>query len=293
LIEFTDAISVDQRRFADFQELERWNRELQETQLQLIESEKMASLGQLVAGVAHELNTPMGAIHSSTQSAKTSLERIARVIESGDPLKSDELTRIASTTRTLLEMNSVNEVAGPRIIHIVSNLRKFFRLDESEWKESDLHECLEETLSLVGYQTKGRIEIVRSYQDVPAVGCFPGQLNQVCRDLIVNAIQTIEVNGQIVIETSRRGNEVTMRARVARNRPPSLQATRVTAIRAAPTKSRPTSTSASTEIPSVSCGVSTTPSASRSGFAPSNSLSSTTSFSSRSCSTPSATFVRE
>ena len=79
----------------------------------------------------------------------------------------------------------------------------------------------------------------------------------------------------------------------ARNRPPSLQPTRVTAIRAAPTESRPTSTSASTASPSVSCGVSTTPSARRSGFAPSNSSSATTSFSSRSCSTLSATSVRE
>ena len=211
LIEFADAISVAYRRFADFHELERRNKELQETQLQLIQSEKMASLGQLVAGVAHELNTPMGAIHSNTQTAKTSLKRIARVIESGDPLQSDELTRIASMARTLLEMNSVNDVAGRRIIHIVSNLRKFARLDESEWKKADLHEGLDETLALVEYQTKGRIEIVRSYQDVPAVGCFPGQLNQVFMNLIVNAIQAIEANGKIVIETSRRGNEVLVR----------------------------------------------------------------------------------
>ena len=209
LTEFADAISVAYQRFVDFRNLENRTRELQETQIQLIQSEKMAALGQLVAGVAHELNTPMGAIHSNTQSQRKALERLMDAHGGGASGPSEQ----AATLEKLLDMNAVNDTASRRIIEIVSNLRKFARLDESEWKQADLREGLEEALALVEHQTRGRIRVVRSYGEVPLVGCYPGQLNQVFMNLLVNAIQAIEGEGRIDVECLREGDSVLVRVR--------------------------------------------------------------------------------
>jgi len=205
LTEFADAISVAYRRFVDFHEI-------QEAQLQLIQSEKMASLGQLVAGVAHELNTPLGAIHSNTQTEQKTLERMLDILDRGSTPTDEDLAAASHAVAVLRDLNAVNEVASRRIIDIVANLRKFARLDESEWKSTDLREGLDETLALLEHQTRGRVEIERSYgRDVPVVNCYAGQLNQVFMNLIVNAIQSIEGKGRIHIETSRRGDDVLVR----------------------------------------------------------------------------------
>jgi signal transduction histidine kinase len=94
---------------------------------------------------------------------------------------------------------------------IVGNLRKFARLDESEWKSADVREGLDETLALVEHQTKTRIEIKKSYGDVPRVNCYAGPLNQVFMNLIVNAIQAIDGEGSIRIETRLENDEVIVR----------------------------------------------------------------------------------
>jgi signal transduction histidine kinase len=206
LTEFADAISVAYQRFVDVQSLEKRTQELQDTQLQLIQSEKMASLGQLVAGVAHELNSPMGAIYSNNQSAGRALARLLSEL----PERPSELS---ATMKQLQDMNAVNETACRRIIEIVSNLRKFARLDESEWKRVDLREGIDETLALVEHQTRDRIEIVRAYEELPAVACFPGQLNQVFMNLVVNAIQAIEGRGRIEIAASHENDRVVVRFR--------------------------------------------------------------------------------
>ncbi|HXV64993.1 MAG TPA: HAMP domain-containing sensor histidine kinase [Vicinamibacteria bacterium] len=207
LQEFADAISVAYQRFVDFQKLERQTRELRETQTQLIQSEKMAALGQLVAGVAHELNTPIGAILSNTQSERTAFEDLKRSLAA----KGETDATSARTMERIREMNLLTEAASRRIVGIVSNLRKFARLDESEWKLADVREGLDETLALVAHQTRGRIEIRKRYEDVPSVGCFPGQLNQVFMNLIVNGIQAIEDQGIIEVEAFRRRDAVLVR----------------------------------------------------------------------------------
>ncbi|MGH9318725.1 MAG: sensor histidine kinase [Vicinamibacteria bacterium] len=213
LTEFADAISVAYQRFVDFQILENRTRELQETQLQLIQSEKMAALGQLVAGVAHELNTPMGAVYSNTQSEKNALERLQARLAAPDGEAPAVLSELVSTIERLQTMNAVNDAACRRMIDIVANLRKFARLDESEWKRADLRDGLEETLALVEHQTRGRIEIVRAYEDVPSVACYPSQLNQVFMNLIVNAIHAIRGKGKIEVECRREGAAVVVRVR--------------------------------------------------------------------------------
>jgi signal transduction histidine kinase len=212
LTEFADAISVAYQRFVDFRNLENRTHELQEAQLQLIQSEKMAALGQLVAGVAHELNTPMGAIHSNNQSQRKALERL---IEELDRDEGGELgtSEHAATLHKLRDMNVVNDAASRRIIEIVSNLRRFARLDESDWKQADLRNGLDETIALVEHQTRGRIEIVRSYDDIPLVGCYPGQLNQVFMNLMVNAIQAIEGEGRIEVACFQEASAVVVQVR--------------------------------------------------------------------------------
>ena len=214
LMEFADAISAAFQRFADFRELEHRNRMLQETQVQLIQSEKMASLGQLVAGVAHELNTPIGAIQSNAQTERTHLERLASTLDDGGTELADDARESAGrTVRALLDLNGVTASASRRVAEIVGNLRKFARLDESEWKPADLHEGLEETLALVRHKTRDRITIERDYGDVPPVNCYAGQLNQVFMNLIVNGIQAIEGKGTIRIET--RADDESVRVRIS------------------------------------------------------------------------------
>ena len=203
LQEFAEAISVGYKRFLDFHELDRRHRELQETQLQLIQSEKMASLGQLVAGVAHELNTPMGAINSNAQVAERALEQVRSVMEGNEHSTQPARARIDKALAHLEEMNAVNRVACRRIIRIVDNLRSFARLDEAEWKRADLKKALEDTLEIIRPEFGDRVEVVRSYGDLPDVPCYPKQLNQAFLSLLMNAAQAIDGEGEVRIETSR------------------------------------------------------------------------------------------
>jgi len=175
--------------------------ELKAAQTQLIQSEKMAALGKLVAGVAHEINTPLGAMTSNTDVLDRGLRKLA-------PLIPAEGKALVTTLEPLLQTNAE---ACRRISAIVKNLKTFARLDEAEWKSADLREGLESTLALVHHLHKGRIDIVREYADVPRVECHPGQINQVFMNLLVNAIQAIEPGdgpGTIWIRLGRQGDRV-------------------------------------------------------------------------------------
>jgi len=160
---------------------------LKESEAQLVQSEKMSSLGQLVAGVAHEINTPLGAITSNVDVVLRGLGKIAPSVA---PPRAD-------TVRVLDDLLRTTAQACQRISAIVKNLKNFARLDEAEWKPADLREGMDSTLALVEHLHRGRIEIVREYGAVPLVACHPGQLNQVFMNLLVNAIQAIAERGTI------------------------------------------------------------------------------------------------
>jgi signal transduction histidine kinase len=177
-------------------------RELREKQAQLVQSEKMAALGNLVAGVAHEINTPLGALHSNNDVFVRSFDRIKSLLS--DPSVPQDLRENPDLEKLLDaidDLTTVNRTATRRIVSIVNSLRNFARLEEAEQKDADLHEGLESTLTLVHHQLKNRIKVVKKLGDIPDIRCYPNQLNQVFMNLLVNAVQAIDDRGTITVST--------------------------------------------------------------------------------------------
>ena len=177
------------------QELKAALKELKETQLQLINSEKMASLGQLIAGVAHEINTPIASIKSNNNIINKLILRI----------KDNEIVEI------LKEINGIDYEAIQRISNIVSSLKRFVRLDEAELQEADINKELDLTLELIRHETKNRIIIKKHYGKLPTIKCYPNMLNQVFTNILINACQAIEGEGQIDITTEYKSKNLTVR----------------------------------------------------------------------------------
>lgn len=167
------------------QELKKTLEELNETQLQLINSEKMASLGQLIAGVAHEINTPVAAIKSNN-------EIFSKLITKIDDEKLSELFK---------DINSTDKEAIQRINQLVISLKKFVRLDEAELQDADINKELDLTLDLIRHETKHRIIVEKNYGNIPTIKCYPNMLNQVFMNILVNACQAIDGEGTITIST--------------------------------------------------------------------------------------------
>lgn len=180
-------------------------RELREKHAQLAQSEKLAALGQLVAGVAHEVNTPLGAIKSNNDTLSRTLQRVERLVEEWDDAAPKKVSRLMRGAATL---TTVNHDAIERITKIVGSLRRFARLDQAEVDSVDLHDGLDSTLTLLHHELRARIHIEREYGDLPHVECYPNQLNQVFMNLLMNAAQAIEGKGTITIRTSRVDDEV-------------------------------------------------------------------------------------
>jgi signal transduction histidine kinase len=162
-------------------ELSAQKAELERLHAQIIHSEKMAGLGQLAAGVAHELNNPAGFIYGNITKAEIGYDEL--------------LPELRSMVADCLE-------GAERIRDVVQNLRLFSRLDDPECKRVDLHESIDSTLRLLSrYYGSGRIRLVREYGKLPLVDCYPGQLNQVWTNLLVNAAQAIDGDGEVRISS--------------------------------------------------------------------------------------------
>ncbi len=174
--------------------------ELRETQEQLLLKEKMASLGDLVAGVAHEINNPIGAVNASADVVSRCVDKIE--------LEANKSQGLQKTTKILKESIGVILTAGNRIAAIVKSLRNFARLDESEYQKTDIHEGIESSLILMENEFQNRISVVKDYHDIPEIGCYPGQLNQVFLNLLKNAANAIDGSGRIGIKTAKENGHV-------------------------------------------------------------------------------------
>jgi len=189
-------------------DLEKAHNDLRRAQAQLVQSEKMASLGMLVAGVAHEINTPVGAIYSMHDTLKRAVDKLKHTIDTGKTIDPQLRQDLQQPLGVIDEAGGVIESGSRRVADIVKRLRSFARLDEAELKKADINEGLEDTLTLIHHQIKHDIELVREYGKLPLIACYPGQLNQVFLNLLINARQAIEGKGRIRVATRLRGEQV-------------------------------------------------------------------------------------
>ncbi|MBE7384539.1 MAG: PAS domain S-box protein [Leptolyngbya sp. SIO1E4] len=180
--------------------------ELKGAQLQLIQSEKMSSLGQLVAGIAHEINNPMSFIYGNLTLASDYAEDLANLIRiyqenyPNPPQAISDFTRQADIGYTLDDFPKLlasMETGATRIRDIVQSLRTFSRLDQSNYKAVDIHENIDNTLVILQNRLNGRagkpeIQVIKNYGELPLIECYSGLLNQVIMNLLVNAIDAIE-----------------------------------------------------------------------------------------------------
>jgi len=201
------------------QDLDEKNIQLQQTlaqlrdmQQQLVMQEKMASLGNLVAGIAHEVNNPIGAVNSASNVLSRGIDIIHNTVAGSQALEDiKDNTRFQRALEALRENSAVITAAAERVTTIVRSLKNFARLDEAQFKPADVHEGLDSSLTLLGHELKNKVQVVREYGDIPLILCYPNQLNQVFMNLFLNAVQAILEKGIIRIQTSADDRNVYIR----------------------------------------------------------------------------------
>lgn len=188
-------------------ELDKLVGQLKETQTQLVHNEKMASLGQLTAGIAHEINNPINFVYNGIDTLKISLDDLMEIVNKYNELdkangNKEEIIEEAKQLKNSLDFEELTQdiehlvsdikKGAVRTMEIVKGLRVFSRLDEEERKMANIKDCLDSTIILLNNKIKGRVELKRYYDEsMPDILCYPGQLNQVFMNIINNAIQAV------------------------------------------------------------------------------------------------------
>jgi signal transduction histidine kinase len=204
-------VRTDELRAAN-EELAAAYRELQTTQMQLIQREKMASVGQLVAGVAHELNNPIGFVSSNVATLEEFVRRLRAILDvyRAVPLAAADRARVETEWASLKvdyalkyldSMITGIKEGADRTRKIVRDLRVFARSDDDVWQPVDLHDEIDSSLTLLNHLLKERVTVRRKFGDLPSVECVRSQIDQVFLNLLANAAQAIDGEGEITIET--------------------------------------------------------------------------------------------
>jgi two-component system NtrC family sensor kinase len=198
-------------------------KKLEDAHNQLLQSEKMASIGQLAAGVAHEINNPIGFVGSNLRTLKSYIESLLQLLSvyetgehliAGDPVLLEQITSLRAQAdigylredATALINESIE--GTERVRRIVQDLRDFSRVESPDWQWADLHAGLEATLNVVWNEIKFKADIVRELGEIPLVECLPFQINQVFMNILVNAAQAIRDRGTITLRSGSSADQV-------------------------------------------------------------------------------------
>jgi signal transduction histidine kinase len=204
--------------------------ELRAAQSQMVHSEKMASLGQLTAGIAHEINNPINFISIGIKGLEKNFKSFMKVIDKYESISENNVEQVIQDIESIKKDIQYGEVKGfimglmddiklgaDRAAEIIQGLRSFSRLNEAEYKAADIHEGLDATLVLLRTKTKDAIDVVKEYDPyLPIINCNPGQLNQVFMNILTNAIEAVEVKPkeslrEIRIKTENKPDKILIR----------------------------------------------------------------------------------
>ncbi len=188
---------------------------LAQAQVQLLQSEKMASLGQLAAGIAHEVNNPVGFVTSNLGTLKKYAHRLKKAYEEiVEVITNDENQNIAGKIKKILNKNQIDFIlkdvfsiidesleGTKRVKHIVTDLKDFSHIDIKKMVSYNINDCINSTLNIVWNEIKYKAEVRKNLGNIPQIICFPQQINQVIMNLIINSVQAIEKDGIIEITT--------------------------------------------------------------------------------------------
>jgi two-component system NtrC family sensor kinase len=221
VMDLLHAMEVQMR--ANTEELERANSQLKSSQIALVQSEKMASLGQMVAGIAHEINTPLGYVQNNVAMGQDLFVQVQAMIAGYEALVDNLLNEQASEEQIAAQIQQIAELRTDvnaqemlgemhglmgdslygisQISELVLNLKNFSRMDAAATEAIDLNDCIESALNIGRNVLKNKVEVIRELGELPAITCAPSQLNQVFLNLFTNAAQAIEGQGKLHIKS--------------------------------------------------------------------------------------------
>ncbi|MBI5141456.1 MAG: hypothetical protein HZA20_04585 [Nitrospirae bacterium] len=215
LRDYSDALAESHEK------LQRAYNDLKDAQTRLLQQDKMASIGQLAAGVAHEINNPMAFIISNLSSLGKYVEKLAAYMDEAEKLLAEQTPALLETLERERKRYKIDRIRGDlpellaesldgaaRVRRIVQDLKSFSRVDRAECSSEDMNQAMESTLSIAWNEIKYKATVIKEYGQLPPVLCNPGQINQVFLNILINAAHAIETRGEIRIRTWADGESV-------------------------------------------------------------------------------------